>query len=376
MTTIAKKRGVYRARGVVKIPEAIRHLHSGRKKLTRWFPSESKEDQAKAYIWEQEVKEKLSKQETLESTHSVTLAQWHDRYLDYAKSTKAPKTYDEKYYAFKAFVDAFGDFTRVEEIVPSSFMEYMFDQELERSGNAANKDRKNLSAGWNWAKEFISNWPIDEAHPNPFLVVPRRKEVRHERYVPSANDFWAVYGKSKDQDRVILCLAYYLAARRGELWRLEWQQDIDLINQRIRLTTRKTADGSWKHSWLPLASEVYKSLLWQWENVRTKAHDFVFWSQAENQHKGNPFVSRQKWMSEMCSLAEVKHFGMHAIRHRRATDLYESGFRLGQIQTLLRHESPSVTERYLKKLGLDLDNLQEVMESTSRGKVVNTGKRQ
>lgn len=375
MTTIAKKRGVSRVRGVVTIPKAIRHQYDGRKKMTRWFPSASKEDQVAAFLWEQEIKQKLSRQESLASSDGITLAEWHDRYLDHAKANLASKTYYEKYYAFEIFVDVFGDSTRVEEVDPESFEKYMRKQAKLRSGNSTNKDRKNLSAGWNWAKKNIKHWPLNEAHPNPFLVVPRRKEVRNERYVPSVKDFWAVYDKSEGQDRVILCLAYYLAARRGEIWRLEWQQDVDLVNKRIRLATRKTADGSWKHNWLPMADDVYKALLWQWENVRTKAHDFVFWSQADNQHMGNPFVSRQKWMVEMCALAEVKYFGMHSIRHRRATDLYESGFRLGQIQTLLRHESPSVTERYLKKLGLDLDNMQEVMESTSRGKVVNIGKR-
>ena len=81
-------------------------------------------------------------------------------------------------------------------------------------------------------------------------------------------------------------------------------------------------------------------------------------------------------MREMSASAEVKYFVMDANRHRRTTDLYEEDFKLSMIQTLLRHESPSVTERYLKKLGLDLDNLREAMESTSRKKVVNIRKRQ
>jgi integrase len=343
---------------------------------TRWF-GPKREDQYKAKAWEDDIKNGLQQQK-VKATQNVTLAQWHGRYLDSCyKETQteglAYKTYDEKYAALDRFVDQFGDDFKVEDLLPSSVLSYMQDLEIEVSGNRANKDRKNLSAGWNWAKTFISNWPIDAAHSNPFLVVPRRKEARDERYVPSSKDLWAVCDLSEGQDRVILTAAYYLAARRGELWRLEWRSDIDLTQKRVRLRTQKTADGQWKYTWLPMADELYRAMLWQWEKVRTKAHDFVFWSQAMNQHQGNPFVSRQKWMAVMCAQAGVKHFGMHAIRHRRATDLYESGFKLGQIQTLLRHASPSITERYLKSLGLDLDNLQEVVDSTSRSRVVNIG---
>lgn len=374
MPTKTKRRGVVRYRGVVVI--------DGKIVKTKWFGSK-KEDRYKAKEWEDTTKKEILRQRRIDSIRGVTLAEWHGRYLDYVfRSSMAYKTYGEKYYAFDRFVDEFGDETRVEEVIPSMVLEYMYDQELERSGNAANKDRKNLSAGWNWAKEFIENWPLDQAHSNPFLVVPRRKEKRHERYIPPEEDYWTVYDHSEGQDRVILAAAYYLAARRGELWALEWGKDINLSEEIVRLKTGKTSDGQWKHTWLPAVKELSKELEFhkkksEWKKKDKIYHDYVFWSESRyNNRFGNPFTARQQWLGDLCKNAGVKPFGMHAIRHLRAIRLFKDGASLGSIQKWLRHDKPSTTEVYLRKFGLDFDNLREVAEASCRSKVVKIGKGQ
>lgn len=64
------------------------------------------------------------------------------------------------------------------------------------------------------------------------------------------------------------------------------------------------------------------------------------------------YVERIKFMPNMCKKVGVKPFGYHAIRHLTATTLYHNGCDLATIQTILRHKSPSTTERYLKTLGV------------------------
>ena len=58
-------------------------------------------------------------------------------------------------------------------------------------------------------------------------------------------------------------------------------------------------------------------------------------------------------MRRLCDKAKVKRFGFHAIRHLTASCLYRQGNSVGVIQAILRHKSPSTTERYLKTLGLE-----------------------
>ena len=57
-------------------------------------------------------------------------------------------------------------------------------------------------------------------------------------------------------------------------------------------------------------------------------------------------------MKKLCKKAKVKKFGFHSIRHLVATRLYHKGCSISEIQAILRHKSPSTTERYLKSLGV------------------------
>jgi integrase len=58
-------------------------------------------------------------------------------------------------------------------------------------------------------------------------------------------------------------------------------------------------------------------------------------------------------MKKICKRAGVKPFGFHGIRHMFASKLWREGMSLGEIQQMLRHKSPRVTEKYLQSLGLE-----------------------
>ena len=107
--------------------------------------------------------------------------------------------------------------------------------------------------------------------------------------------------------------------------------------------------------------------MWWWENRPIKDHEYVFLclddTQTKNQKYGKPFQYRQKFMRSMCKRAQVKHFGFHAIRHLTASILYNTGYEVAVIQTILRHKNPSTTEGYLRTLGLE--NARSALESLS-----------
>lgn len=86
---------------------------------------------------------------------------------------------------------------------------------------------------------------------------------------------------------------------------------------------------------------------------------------------GKPFKYRGYFMKKMCKLANVRLFGFHAIRHLSATILYRSGYKVSTIQRILRHESPTTTEKYLKSLGFDEEVVEAVEIFSNRNAALN-----
>ena len=105
---------------------------------------------------------------------------------------------------------------QLSNLKPGDVLTYIIKQKEARSGYAANKDRKNLVAAWNWGMKYM-NPPLPG--PNPCLV-DRMPEVREPRYVPPEEDFWKVYDQTEGQNKVMLLTLLHLAARKGEIFRL------------------------------------------------------------------------------------------------------------------------------------------------------------
>jgi len=283
---------------------------------------------------------------------TVCIGDWSQRYLDFAISSFSVKTYKEKRSVFKRFLKEFDPVTPVSQVKMADVLTYIVTQKEKRSGYAANKDRKNLVAAWNWGMKYMN--PTLPG-PNPFLV-ERMPEVRQPRYVPPEEDFWKIYGVAKGQDKVMLLSFLHLAARRGEIFRLTWE-DVDFGNSRVRLWTSKRKGGVLEYDWLPMTKELRKSLMWWWEHrpIKDQPHVFLCFDETEfcREHYGKPFMYRLQFMRRLCDRAKVKSFGFHAIRHLSASILYNLGYEVAVIQAILRHKSANTTERYLRSIGLE-----------------------
>jgi integrase len=76
-------------------------------------------------------------------------------------------------------------------------------------------------------------------------------------------------------------------------------------------------------------------------------------------------------LGRMCEAEKVRTFGFHAIRHLEAAILRGKGYELGAIQTILRHHSPSTTERHLRRIGPECERgVLEDLSKRMKGEVV------
>lgn len=208
-----------------------------------------------------------------------------------------------------------------------------------RTGNAVNKDLKNLLAFWNW---FRRRYEL-ELH-NPFEV-DKLPEVSHPRYVPPFADFQKVINQADEgQDRILLHTYFLTAARKSEILKLRWSEvDFDLMQ--LGLWTKKRSKGNYEMDWqamsLNLADELKK------QRLLTGLGEDVF----VNPRKGRGFVDRENWLKKLCDDAGVKRFGFHSIRHLSAhIAILTESMTLPDIQHLLRHTSILTTQRYVDKV--------------------------
>jgi len=296
-----------------------------------------------AVAWEVDMKRHLRGEgadPTPKPIVTASLTEWANSYLDYA-IRYVPKTYSEKKQVMKRLLVSMGPDLSVAQITPGMVLAHLQEQYQQRSGYAANKERKNLAAAWEWGAEFIDGFPEIK---NPFkkrkaLTFPTEKQ---DRYVPPEADFWRVVDIAEGQDKVLLQTLLYTGARIGELLtRLTWN-DVDFGNQRIRLWTKKREDGNLECDWIPMADPLFDILI---EHRQHAKNEWVF-TQQKGRFQGQPYKEYRGFPQELCRKAGVKEFGNHGIRHLTASVLARAGVPQIVIKGMLRHKNMRTTERY------------------------------
>lgn len=288
-----------------------------------------------ALEWEAQTRAK-SDEELMTHSDSLTLLDWATKYMEYAQTRFVYKTFLEKKACFKRFFQTVDPQILVDELHPRDVLWHIQKRVKEKSGYAANKERKNLVAAWNWGIKYLG---LPTANP---CLVDRFAEQRHTRYVPSEGDFWKIFDLAEGQNKVMLLAYLHLAARRSELFSLRWD-DVDFNNQRVRLWTRKRQGGNLEYDWLPMTDELFQALL---EHKKNAHHEWVF----VDQDTYKPFTCRRQFMKGLCKRAKIRPFGFHAIRHLTASILAHEDVPMVMIQQILRHKNLSTTEKYIRGL--------------------------
>ncbi len=312
--------------------------------------------------WEIEKKQELKKKEA-ETPDDTPFREVCSKYLDYSDLHHSPKVYAEKKSLLQKVVALWTGGTDpdcpekdkpLKEITADMVGTYLELQAKVRSRNAANKDRKNLLAMFNWGAKRL-----DTRH-NPAVKIDRLSHDRQPRYIPPEKDILKLLLAATPEEKVFIDCYLTTAARRSEIFRLTWNDDINFEKSQIRLGTRKTKDGSMSYVWLPMNRTLGDSLMWLFKNRKFKESPFVFVCDQPGPRYGQPFTTRRKFMSGLCKRAGVKPFGFHGFRHFVASMLADKHkLSVKSIQLYLRHQSARTTENYLHSMHPDQKNVAE-----------------
>ena len=134
----------------------------------------------------------------------------------------------------------------------------------------------------------------------------------------------------------IMRMAMYTGMRRGELFKLQWQ-DVDF--ERGFITIRQPKGG--RDITIPLNSAAREVLK---KHPKTPGQPFVFY-----RNDGEPFTQITREAREIADAAGIPQDfrPLHGLRHHYASALASSGkVDLYVLQRLLTHKSPQMTQRY------------------------------
>jgi integrase len=307
-------------------------------------------DEAKK--WEVERKKELERSQT-QTPDDMELRILFSKYLDYAELRFSRVVFKEKRELLRRLTEPKNKLWdggwRIGDITADMVATFLEGRAKQKSNNTSNRDRKNLLALWNWGVRRL-----DLSH-NPVAKTTTFSHDRAPQYTPPERDILKVLAAASREDRVFLNAYVQTAARRCEIFRWIWNDDINFEKREVRLGTRKTRDGSMKYDWLPMSDTLYADLTWLYANRQIKESPYVFVCTQKGIHYGNPFTARRTFMKNICERAGVKPFGFHAMRRYVASILADKHkASLKSIQTWLRHENLTTTQRYVYSVHDDL----------------------
>ena len=307
------------------------------------------ESKADAKRWEVQQRTLAENPIPIDTASSMTVIDWLNEYLDHEEPLRAAKTFAEgKLAVSKRFCTFVGSEMEIGQMTSRVAMEYLRREANRRTPGAANKDRKNLIAAWNWGVKH-RDFPVR----NPFSLADKFPVDQKPKHVPTLEDAQKVIEAANTQeDRIFLMTLLHTAARRGEICRLRWD-DVDLKGGKVRLGTRKRKGGALQYDWIHMTGELTEAL----RALKANGRGEDVFSRNEN---GEPYKWRQHLMKRLCHRAGVRYFGFHGFRHLTASLLAANGTPMPEIQFVLRHQAMTTTNGYIRRLGFSNNPLEGI----------------
>jgi integrase len=159
-------------------------------------------------------------------------------------------------------------------------------------------------------------------------------------------------------ERAMVAVAARAGLRRGEVVSLRWV-DVDLAQRRLRVrrnvwrsTSRPTK--SKRARTVPLAGSVVAAL-----SALPQAHERVFTAGA----KPVGYETARRWLSSLCTRAQVRQVGWHTLRHTFGTHLAMAGVPIKTISEWMGHADIKTTMVYAHYYPAMMDGVIEVLDS-------------
>jgi len=205
----------------------------------------------------------------------------------------------------------------VDSILIEEYLDHVFDSS---SGKTANRYKREIKSLFNYLRNrhMIT---VDPTSP-----IDDYKEKQFKKYVPPAQDIQAVIDIANEFESDIIRTAYHTAARSGEIRQISFD-DVDLKNNALTLWTRKRKSGVYEADTIDMSKSLKKILQKRLKNC-TKDCSWLFQSQ---KRKLLSKYTIDNILPRLCKKANVKSFGLHAIRHHIAVQLAHKNWPLIKI---------------------------------------------
>lgn len=295
-------------------------------------------------------------------TTSMAFSHAYTQYLDFCEHRYSRKTFQEKKALAQRLIQFFGGDREMEGITAKDMQDFLIESAKDKSNNRANRDRKNLLSFWNWCQRIL------EVQPNPIAKLDKLPHHRKEQYVPMPGDINKILMAATRTERAFLTCYLQTAARRTEIFRWKWGEDVDFHGRQVRLGTMKTKDGSMEYTWLPMTDELFVELQWWYKNRQDHSAEYV-WTIPEGPRQGEHYTTRRKFMAGLCKRAGIRPFGFHGLRRYAASLLASRGVPMKIIQMILRHSALATTENYIKVISDDMRGTMELLSSADASKI-------
>lgn len=211
------------------------------------------------------------------------------------------KTVHEKKYCYKRFYKAIGNLD-VTEIQPLMILDFLDDRAVSKSNKAANKDRKDLKPFFRWLQKMYG---IMHDPTAPIEKKPHSKKAR--RIIP-IQDILKVTLAAKGHYRVLIGAYWHTGARKGEVLRWTWADDINFEERWVRLGTKKSRDGSMLYEKIWMNDDLHELLMWQWKH-RHPTSPYVFCHMnPKSKFYGKPYVAPWKLLKKLSEDANSQVF--------------------------------------------------------------------